>query len=186
MGLGVVLLLSGRTKPKYTSPYSPGATPPPITEASPQPIEASPTPEPGAPKLAANTVTVYRVSDSPDGPTLRPETVTVTSEKPSDEARIAAAIESMTEGEQPTLPKGTKLLRLKIEGTTAFLDLSKELKANFAGGDRAERLAINALTATVGQLPKIEKVQIFIDGAAVETLGGSQSLLEPLAVPQKK
>ena len=67
-----------------------------------------------------------------------------------------------------------------------MMRFSKELKENFSGGgDKAEQLAINALTATAGQLAHIETVQIFIDGAVVETLGGSQSLLRPLKVPPK-
>ena len=60
------------------------------------------------------------------------------------------------------------------------------MKDNFSGGDKAEQLAVNALIATAGQLKGVERVQIFIGGEAIETLGGSQILLEPLKVPQKK
>ena len=86
-------------------------------------------------------MTYYQVVDSPDGPVLHPATRELTGEKPTDEARLAAAVVAMTEGATPALPKGTTLLRLKIEGTTALLDFSKELKENFSGGDRAEQLA---------------------------------------------
>jgi spore germination protein GerM len=186
MGLGAVMLLTNRPKPPYVSPYQAGATPPPVAEPHPEPIQATPTPEPGAEEVKAKPrVTYFKVIDSPDGPVLHPETRELEGETLTDEARLQAAILSMTEGEAPILPKGTKLRRLKIDGTTALLDLSKELKENFSGGDKAEQLLINALTATAGQLPGIEKVQIFIEGLAVETLGGTQSLLEPLAVPQK-
>ena len=183
IGMGVFLF--NRPKPRYVSPYVRGATPPSVAEPSQQPIQATPTPPQNAPPAKANTVTYYQVVDSPDGPVLHPATRELTGEKPTDEARLAAAVVAMTEGATPALPKGTTLLRLKIEGTTALLDFSKELKENFSGGDKAEQLAINALTATAGQLAHIETVQIFIDGAAVETLGGSQSLLRPLKVPQK-
>jgi spore germination protein GerM len=186
MGLGVVVLFATRPKPRYVSPYAPGAQPPAVPEPSPELLttpEPSPTPEPGKKPVAS--VTFYRVVESPDGPALHPETRPVTGEKPTDEARLAVAIQAMAEGDEPILPKGTTLLRLKVDGKLALLDLSKELKENFAGGDRAERLAINALLATAGQLPGVEKVQIFVDGAVVETLGGTQSLLEPLSVPLK-
>ncbi len=179
-------MLSSKSRKPYTSPYSPGSTPPPVAQPHTELIQATPaTPtEPAAGQ--ANSVIIYKVTDSPDGPTLRPESHPVLGEKPTDEQRLSVAITAMTEGESPVLPKGTKLLRLKITGATALLDLSKEMKDNFSGGDKAEQLALNALTATVGQLKGIERVQIFIAGEAVETLGGSQSLLEPLKVPQKK
>lgn len=186
MGLGVLILLANRPKVSYVSPYVPGATPPPVPMLSPEPILATPVPspptEPG--KGAGSSVTFYRVVETSEGPALRPETRELGSEKLSDQARIAAAIAAMTEGEPPVLPKGTRLLRLKMEGTVALLDLSKELKDNFSGGDKAEQLVVNALTATVGQLSNVQTVQIFIEGASVETLGGSQSLLEPLKVPK--
>ena len=186
IGLGSFVMLKSVSRTPYTSPYSPGSTPPPVAEPQPEPIQATPTPAPGAPPEKGNSVTIYRISDSPDGPTLRPESHAVSGEKPTDEQRVAAAIGAMAEGENPVLPKGTKLLRLKLTGDTALLDLSKELKDNFSGGDKAEQLAVNALIATAGQLKGVEKVQIFIGGEAIETLGGSQTLLEPLKVPQKK
>lgn len=183
--IGMGVFFANRPEPRYVSPYVPGATPPPVTELGQEPIQVTPTPAPDAPPVQANTVTYYQIVDSPDGPILRPATRELAGKKPTNEARLAAAVVAMTEGATPALPKGTTLLRLKIEGTTALLDFSKELKENFSGGDKAEQLAINALTATAGQLPRIETVQIFIDGAVVETLGGSQSLLRPLKVPQK-
>lgn len=188
MGLGALALLSSRPKPRYTSPYTPGAPAPAVPELRPDPIDPTPSPAPTEPGVkTAPTVTYYRVIDSPNGPVLHPEVKTLEAgaEKLDDEARIKVAITEMAKGETPLLPKGTRLLRLKLEGTTALFDLSKELKDNFPGGDKAEQLVVNALTATAGQLPKVEKVQIFVEGAAIESLGGTQSLLEPLKVPDK-
>lgn len=187
MGLGAVMLLANKPRPRYVSPYTPGATPPPVPEPKPEPIQATPTPEPGKkPTEGAHTFTFYTIVDSPNGPVLSAQTRPLPGETLDAEARLKAAIVAMTEGAAPALPKGTRLRRLKIEDKVAVLDLSKELKANFSGGDKAEQLAVNALTATTGQLDGVEEVRIFIEGAAVETLGGTQSLLEPLKVPQKQ
>ncbi|MBB6052608.1 GerMN domain-containing protein [Armatimonas rosea] len=187
MGLGALALLSGRSKPVYVSPYQPGSTPPPDAPGpTPEPIVSLPTPSPTEPGQAGaekkNTVTVYRIVDGPDGPVLRPETKEAVGD---DFTRLAAAIASMAQGENPPLPKDTRLLRLKVTGDTALLDLSPELKENFSGGDRAELLVVNALVAVGAQLPGIKQVQIFVDGQAIESLGGMQSLLEPFPVPKK-
>lgn len=187
MGVGlVVLLVSSRKTPGgYVSPYHAGATPPPVPEPQGGPLVVTPSgsPEPG--EGDRPTLTYYQLQDSPDGATLLAKTKPLTGSADTEEARLRQAVEAMAEGERAPLPKGTRLLRFKREGKTVVLDLSGELKSNFAGGDRAETLLLNALIATVAQLPEAEKLQIFVDGQAIETLGGNQSLLEPLTVTRR-
>lgn len=190
MGLGILMFFMNRPKVPYVSPYGPGSTPPPDAPGpTPQPIITMPTPtpaggtgsqDPNAPKKP--TVTIYKIADGPDGPVLLPEAIEASGD---DQARLAFAVEFMAKGTNPPLPKDTRLLRLKVTGDTALLDVSKELKDNFPGGDRAELLLVNALVGLGGQLPGVKKVQIFVAGQAIESLGGMQSLLEPFSVPQK-
>lgn len=185
---GTVMVLGNQSrKPIYQSPYSPGATPPPVAEVSAAPIVTLPDPTP-APKPGEKSVpqvTFYQLVDTTEGPVLRPQTKPLAGTVTSEEEQLRQAIQAMTQGDVAPLPKGTKLLRLKREGKTVVLDLSRELKSNFSGGDRAEILVINALTATVAQLPDAQKLQVFIEGEAIETLAGGQSLLEPLTVPRR-
>lgn len=189
MGLGLLLLLlnaRGR-KPVYNSPYTAGATPPPVPEASAPPVivDSDPTPSPHPGEVKPPEFTYYQRVDTPEGPSLRAQTKPLAGTEDTDEARLRQAVQAMTEGEGAPLPKGTTLLRLKREANLVILDLSAELKANFSGGDRAETLLLNALTATVSQLAGAEKLQIFVAGEAIETLAGGQSLLEPLTIARK-
>ena len=189
MGMGLFLLLlapRGR-KAGYQSPYVAGATPPPVPEASipPAVTDPDPTPVPKQGEVKPPEVTFYQIVDTPEGPSLRRQTKPLLGTVTTEEETLRQALAAMTEGEKAPLPKGTKLLRLKREAKLVVLDLSKELKANFSGGDRAEVLLLNALTATVGQLPEVEKLQIFMEGEAIDTLAGGQSLLEPLTVSRK-
>lgn len=185
MGIGAVALL-GVPSPKktvYQSPYAPGATPPPVPEPSPLPlVELAPSPAPG--EKPAPHFTFYRVAEGPDGPVLRPDSHPLPADMATDETKIKLAVAAMAEGEAAALPKGTHLLRLQREGETVLFDLSKELKENFASSERSERLVLNALTATAAQLEGAKRLRIFVEGEAVETLGGDQSLLEPLTVPR--
>ena len=64
----------------------------------------------------------------------------------------------------------------------ATVDLSKEFKDNFSGGSTAEALAINSVTATLGQFPGVKKVQFLVEGQKIDSLGGGQELTDPLPV----
>lgn len=183
MGLGVIGLvwMPRSKKPVYQSPYHPGATPPSVPEPNTKPlVELPPSPAPG--EKVEPHFTFYTVAEGSDGPVLRPTSRPLPTDAKTDEAKLRLAIDAMAVGETSLLPKGTHLLRLQREGDTVLLDLSKELKENFAGN---ERLVINGLIATAAQLEGAAHLKIFINGEVVESLGGDQSLLEPLTIPRR-
>jgi hypothetical protein len=63
----------------------------------------------------------------------------------------------------------------------AYVDLSKEVKAGLMPGTRAELLAVYSLVDSISlNFPAIKRVQILIDGLAVETLAGHVDLSRPL------
>ena len=57
---------------------------------------------------------------------------------------------------------------------------SKELEQNFSGGSTGEEMLIGSIVNTLTDFPEVQKVQILIEGASVETLSGHMDLSEPL------
>ncbi len=83
----------------------------------------------------------------------------------------------------PTLPHQTKLLDLKLgEGGVAKVNFNKALSKDHPGGSSAEMMTlysvVNSLTLN---FPQIKRVQILIEGKAVETIAGHLSLKKPIS-----
>ena len=96
---------------------------------------------------------------------------------PAQEALNALAVRT-----DSPLPAGTKLISIKIAGGLATANFSRELRDNFTGGDSGEAHTVNAILQTLGQFPTVSRVQIFIEGKSVDSIGGLLSLSEPLPV----
>lgn len=78
-------------------------------------------------------------------------------------------------------PNGTRVRSVEVNGSTAIVDLSKEVDG-LAGGSFAETAAFKALVWTMTDLPGIAAVVIRVDGARISTIpGGHFELDEPLA-----
>ena len=85
----------------------------------------------------------------------------------------------------PTLPPQTKLLGLELGGDgVAKINFNRALSKDHPGGSSAEMMTlysiVNSLTLNFSQ---IKRVQILIEGKAVETIAGHLSLRQP--VPPK-
>ena len=77
-------------------------------------------------------------------------------------------------------PPGTRVRSVDIDGTTATVDLSKEVEQQ-AGGSFGENGEFKALVYTVTGIRGINAVQVTVDGARLETLpGGHLELDQPL------
>jgi hypothetical protein len=81
------------------------------------------------------------------------------------------------------IPPGTTLRAFYVsERAEAFVDLSRELSAAHPGGSHAELMTVHALVnAVTRNLPAIQRVQILVDGQAVDTIAGHVDVREPLA-----
>jgi spore germination protein GerM len=82
----------------------------------------------------------------------------------------------------PTLPPQTKLLGLELgEDGVAKVNFNKALSKDHPGGSSAEMMTlysiVNSLTLNFSQ---IKRVQILIEGKAVETIAGHLSLRQPI------
>ncbi|MCE5197698.1 MAG: GerMN domain-containing protein [Armatimonadota bacterium] len=81
------------------------------------------------------------------------------------------------------IPKGTELLStVKVNKGVAVVNLSKEFTDNFSGGSTQESLVLNSIAYTLvdNSNGKVKKVQILVEGNAVETLGGHFELTDPM------
>lgn len=83
----------------------------------------------------------------------------------------------------PTLPPRTKLLALQLdEKGLAKVSFDKSLSKDHPGGSSAEMMTtysiVNSLTLNFSQ---IKRVQILIEGKAIETISGHLSLKQPVS-----
>jgi hypothetical protein len=77
-------------------------------------------------------------------------------------------------------PPGTHVLGVSVDGSTATVDLSKEVEAQ-TGGTFGENGEFKGLVYTVTGIPGINAVQVTVDGSRLETLpGGHLELDQPL------
>jgi spore germination protein GerM len=102
-----------------------------------------------------------------------------------DEAK--EAILELIEGPKgklvPTLPPRTKLLTLQInDAGLAKVNFSPALSKDHPGGSSGEMMTIYSIVNSLSlNFPQIKKVQILIDGKAVETITGHLSLKQPVS-----
>jgi germination protein M len=77
-------------------------------------------------------------------------------------------------------PPGTRVLDVRVDGSAATIDLSKEVEQQ-AGGSVGENGEFKALVFTITGIHGIDAVQVTVDGARLETLpGGHLELDQPL------
>lgn len=77
-------------------------------------------------------------------------------------------------------PPGTRVIGVSVNGTTATIDLSKDLEQQ-AGGAFGENGEFKALTYTITGIAGVDAVQILVEGNRLETLpGGHLELDQPL------
>ena len=69
------------------------------------------------------------------------------------------------------IPRGTRLLSLKVKDGLATVDLSREFSDNFSGGAEDEALCISSILRTLSQFPEIKKVLFEVEGKPLDTLG---------------
>ncbi len=82
----------------------------------------------------------------------------------------------------PTFPPRTKLLGLEInENGIARVNVDSALLKDHPGGSEAEMMTVYSMTNTLTlNFPQIKRVQILIDGKAVETIAGHLSIKKPV------
>lgn len=170
--------LSGCNKTSQQPPVVQDNRPDIVPSTAPQ------TDQPGdQPAPVDHKVTVYSVVEDKEGAQkLEPKEISLSAGDAQTPAKFA--LQALIDDPKSPLPKGTKLNAVKISDGTATADFSKEIKDNFPGGDQAEALLLNSVLSTLGQFKSIKQVQFLVDGKKIDSLGGAQTLDEPLPVPQ--
>jgi hypothetical protein len=127
---------------------------------------------------------------SKDGKSIKAQSVKIKtgSTKAEATAIIKLLIKGLQKGsslENP-IPKGTRLLSVRISNNTATIDFSKELKLNHPGGSSAELQTIYAIVNSITlNMSEISTVRILIDGKRHDTLAGHILIRLPLASDKK-
>jgi spore germination protein GerM len=83
----------------------------------------------------------------------------------------------------PTLPHQTKLLSLQFdEEGVAKVNFNKALSKDHPGGSSGEMMTVYSIVNSLTlNFPQIKRVQILIEGKAIETIAGHLSLKQPVS-----
>jgi spore germination protein GerM len=83
----------------------------------------------------------------------------------------------------PTLPPQTKLLSLQLdEEGVAKVNFNKALSKDHPGGSSGEMMTVYSIVNSLTlNFPQIKRVQILIEGKAIETIAGHLSLKQPVS-----
>ena len=111
-------------------------------------------------------------------------------ERSSLEEKVEAVVEALVAGPEEAshmavLPKEARLLQTYYtESTrTLFLDFNHALVDRHPGGSTAEYLTLGALVRTVAaNFPQVTRLQILVDGQAIDTLAGHFDTSKPIEV----
>jgi spore germination protein GerM len=133
--------------------------------------------------VSQDRVTVYYTKV--DGRSEEPYSVTLGPARDRKSVAFYAATQAVAGPPQGVegirFPTGTHVLGLELDGKTAVVDLSPEVK-NTGGGSFDESGMFKALVWTLTAQPGIESVAIHVNGSQVATLpGGHLELDEPLS-----
>lgn len=148
------------------------------------PSTGAPDPNPNPSKRTVD-VTLYFSDDQ--AMEVLPEKRTV--ELTEDEAQMPVekiAVLELLKGPKDanlrkTLPPEAELLSIEVKDGVAILDFSQEFQTKHWGGSAGETMTIDSLVYTLTEIEGIDKVQVLIEGKAIESLAGHYDWSEPFS-----
>ncbi|MCS7234369.1 MAG: GerMN domain-containing protein [Armatimonadota bacterium] len=84
--------------------------------------------------------------------------------------------EEQARGYSTEIPRGTRLLGVRVRGRTAYVDLSREFESGGGSASMLARLYQVLFTAT--HFPGVDEVRVEIEGRVRESLGGEGLLVD--------
>jgi N-acetylmuramoyl-L-alanine amidase len=141
------------------------------------------------PPAAGGTLTVYYTKL--DGTTLATQSVSLRPQQQGESTAehlhntvLYAAVEALAGPPSDVaairFPTGTRVQNVAVSGSTATVDLSKDVEQQ-SGGSFGENGEFKALVYTVTGVPGIDAVKVTVDGRTLDTLpGGHLELDQPL------
>lgn len=124
--------------------------------------------ENGQPEEAQETMEITLYFSDDQALYVVPEVRELTVPKDASREEIIASVVGLLEGGPneeghfPTIPEGTKVISVEIEGDTVTVDFSEELSG--AHGATGEAMALNSLVNTLTEFEYIDKVLFTIEG----------------------
>lgn len=105
--------------------------------------------------------------------------------KAQETEKYQAAVEALLAGTDDkrlteVFPKKAKLREVSVSGGVAKVDFDKNLTAGFVGGSTGEEMLVGSLVNTLTEFPEIKKVQILVEGKAIDSLSGHLDLSRPV------
>jgi germination protein M len=167
----VPLIIFGYPRIVQQSTPTPQPVPAPAPAPAPEPtptVSPDPTPEP-----VTAEVLVYFVRGEKIGVGGREVNAAGTAELATAAVRelLAGPTAEETEfGLITSVPKGTKLNGVSISGNTATVDLSRDFESG--GGSLSMQLRAAQVVYTLTQFEGVDRVQVKLDGTAVDYIGG--------------
>ncbi len=159
--LTIGLFACESTPPEISQPSSPG----PTTTETPVPT----------PTVEAAQLAVYWLQYKDEKIDLAPAKITIDDIGPSPQEQLTAAMERLLQGPAnadmtTTIPDGTKLNTLKVEGDGIHVDLTQEFTSG--GGSTSMQGRLAQIIYTASSLAPQEAIWISIDGEPLNVLGG--------------
>lgn len=131
-------------------------------------------------KVEYTKITVYRATL--DAMYLVPEVHQVPRSEASAKTALELLISAPTRKDvMSPVPAGTVVRNFSIKNHIAYVDFNEKIVKNNIGGSASELLLIGAIVNTLTEFPEIEKVQILVNGAVIETIAGHVDVSEPLS-----
>jgi len=132
----------------------------------------------GKQSVAASRVVELYLSDT-EGVMLKASKLRIT--KAPLEEELRAAVGALVAVPSGTIPAGTRLLGIRVDGEVAFVDFSSEIMKNHPGRSSGETQTIYSIVDTVTlNFPKVKEVQILVEGKTEKTLAGHIDISMPL------
>lgn len=78
------------------------------------------------------------------------------------------------------MPKGTKVIDVKVTKGIANVDFNQDFVKHFPGGSTSELMIIGSIVNTLTDIKGIDAVKISVEGKGIDTLSGHLDLSEPL------
>jgi len=97
------------------------------------------------------------------------------------EAAVLALLEGPADSSlSRTIPEGTRLLELRVEEGTVYIDLSSEVVEEHWGGSAGEIMTIYSIVNTLTEFKGVEQVQILVEGQELLSLTGHLDISHPI------
>lgn len=149
----------------------------PGTSASPGKAVEQPAPE----KIKTVDFTVYRVPKNGNLKLLPEKVHYAIGNKTMAEGALEALVktEPTSKTMQNLFPAGTVVKGVTVKDGIAYANFNQAF-AKKGQGSYNENMMVNAIVATLTELPEIKKVQILVEGKKIATISGHLDLLDPL------